>query len=250
MTPLVSVIMPAHNAGRFIADAVNSVVAQTFSDWELLIIDDCSTDGTEEIAREFARKDPRIRLLRTERPGGGPAVPRNVGIENAAGRFIAFLDSDDIWLPVKLERQLPLFNVKNVAVVFSFYAKMSADGGYHSGKIESPAFVSFGELLNGNCIGNLTGIYDVRKCGKVFQKKIGHEDYAMWLEILRRGFFAMNTNTVEAVYRESKSSLSGSKLQAFRWHWYILRRELKLPFLKALKHFSRYAVRGILKFLK
>ena len=128
-----------------------------------------------------------------------PATTRNVGINAAKGRFIAFLDCDDMWLPTKLEHQLPLFETKNVAIVFSYYAKMNVAGNYRANSIYSPVFVSYNYMLNGNCIGNLTGMYDTKKCGKVFQKEIHHEDYVMWLEILKKGRSAVNTNTVEAV---------------------------------------------------
>ena len=250
MTPQVSIIMPCYNAEHFISDAIESVISQTFSDWELLVVDDCSTDNSADIIRSFCEKDARIQYFKTDSPSGSPAIPRNIGIENAKGHYIAFLDSDDLWFPTKLEHQLPLFSMKNVAVVFSFYAKMNETGAYHSGKIESPTFVSYDYMLDGNCIGNLTGIYDSEKVGKLFQKQIHHEDYVMWLEILKNGFFAVNTNTVEAVYRENKNSLSGSKLQVFKWQWNILRNVLGMPFFKAVKHFSKYAVGGVLKFLK
>ena len=98
-TDLVSVIMPMHNASRFIKDAIESVVAQTYSDWELLIVDDNSTDESAEIAREYASRNPKIKLLANDNPIGMPSAPRNVGVKAAQGRFIAFLDSDDLWFP-------------------------------------------------------------------------------------------------------------------------------------------------------
>lgn len=248
--PLVSVIMPCHNGEKYLADAIRSVQSQTFPDWELLIIDDNSSDSSVNIIEEFCKSDSRIKLFHTKQSSGMPATPRNVGIKNAAGRLIAFLDCDDIWLPTKLARQVPLFGTKNVAVVFSYYAKMDGEGSYGSVPISSPVFVSYVRMLGGNCIGNLTGMYDTEKCGKIFQKEIHHEDYLMWLEILGKGFFALNTNTVEAVYRESRSSVSGSKLRIFRWQWNILRKELNVPFFKAARYFVHYAVGGFLKFIK
>lgn len=248
--PQVSVIMPCHNGEKYISDAIQSVVSQTFSDWELLVVDDNSSDGSVNTIEDFCAKDARIKLLHTQKSTGLPSNARNVGIENASGRFIAFLDCDDIWLPTKLARQLPLFETKNVAVVFSYYAKMNAVGNYGGSPVSSPVFVSYEYMLNGNCIGNLTGMYDTQKCGKVFQKNIHHEDYVMWLEILKKGFFALNTNTVEAVYRENKASVSGSKLRVFKWQWNILRRELNIPFFKSAGYFLHYAVSGFLKLIK
>ena len=248
--PQVSIIMPCHNGAETIADAIRSVQSQTFADWELLVVDDASSDNSATIVQKFAEADARIRLLYTEKSTGLPATPRNVGIEAASGRYIAFLDCDDEWLPTKLARQIPLFATRNVAVVFSYYGKMDERGGFHAEKIESPVFVSYEQLLGGNVIGNLTGIYDTEKVGKVFQKEIHHEDYVMWLEILRRGFSAVNTNTVEAIYRESKKSVSGSKFAAFGWTWRIYRRELGLPFFAAANYFARYAAKAVFKFLK
>lgn len=248
--PLVSIIMPCHNGEKYVADAIRSVQSQTFTDWELLVIDDSSADNSMSVIEEFCAADSRIHLLRNKKPMGMPASPRNVGIGTARGRYVAFLDCDDLWLPTKLERQLPLFGTKDVAAVFSYYGKMDGSGNYGTTAIPSPVFVSYEYMLNGNCIGNLTGMYDTQKCGKVFQKEIRHEDYLMWLEILRKGFYAVNTNTVEAVYRESGSSVSGSKLRVFGWQWHILRRELNLPLGKATLCFLRYAVGGFLKRLK
>ena len=242
--------MPCHNGASFLHQAVESVIAQTYEDWELLIIDDASSDGSTAIAEEYCTKDSRIRLLHTKQSTGKPATPRNVGIEAAEGRFIAFLDCDDLWIPTKLEHQLPLFEQKNCAAVFSFYKKMDKDDNVRPAVVTSPAVVDFDQLLDGNCIGNLTGIYDTAKVGKVYQKEIHHEDYLMWLQVLQEGFVARNTGTVEAYYRESDTSVSGSKLKALGWTWAIYRRELGLPFLASTGHFIKYAFKGLGKRLK
>lgn len=248
--PLVSIIMPCHNGGKYVADAIRSVQSQTLPDWDLLVIDDNSTDNSVNIIEEFCKNDSRIKLFHTEQSTGMPATPRNVGIQNASGRFIAFLDCDDIWLPTKLARQLPLFETKNVAVVFSYYGKMDGDGNLQNRLVLSPFLVTYQFLLNGDCIGNLTGMYDTEKCGKIFQKEIHHEDYLMWLEILKNGFYAMNTNTYEAFYRIQDGSVSANKFKTFQWHWYILRHELKLPFFRAIKCFAYYAIQGFFKFIR
>ena len=246
----VSVIMPCHNGKKYLRQAVDSVLAQSFADWELLIIDDASTDGSVAVAEEYCAKESRVRLLHTEHSTGKPATPRNVGIEAAAGRFIAFLDCDDKWAPAKLEHQLPLFQQENCAAVFSFYKKMDTGGNIRSGVVTAPAAVDFDQLLDGNCIGNLTGIYDTAKVGKVFQKEINHEDYLMWLQVLQKGFIARNTGTVEAYYRESGTSVSGSKLKALSWTWAIYRNELELSFWTSVGHFIKYAFKALGKRLK
>lgn len=246
----VSIIMPCHNGEKYIGKAIESVQAQTFTDWELLVIDDFSDDSSPAIVSSMAEKDSRIRLLRNERTTRMPATPRNVGIKAATGRYIAFLDCDDLWLPGKLSDQLPFFRDDSCAVVFSYYKKMDENGNLGSKTVLSPMSVDFKTLLRGNCIGNLTGIYDTEKVGKVYQKEIHHEDFLMWLEILRKGFIARNTGTEEGLYRISSTSVSGSKLKVFGWTWDIYRKELRLPLFTSVCCFMFYAVNGVLKFLK
>lgn len=242
--------MPCHNGESTLRQAVDSVLTQSYADWELLVIEDNSTDDSVAIAEDYCAKDSRIKLLHTQHSTGKPATPRNVGIEAATGRFIAFLDCDDQWLPGKLEHQLPLFEQKNCAVAFSFYKKMDAAGNVRSAVVTSPAAVSFAQLLDGNCIGNLTGIYDTDKVGKVYQKEIHHEDYLMWLLVLQKGFIARNTGTVEACYRESGTSVSSSKLKALSWTWTIYRKELGLSLGASVLHFIKYAFKALNKKLK
>lgn len=245
-----SIIMPCHNGKQYLGEAIKSVLAQTYGCWELLIVDDCSTDGSVDVIQEFMKKDSRIKLFCTAKASGSPTEPRNIGIQHAQGRFIAFLDCDDMWMPTKLEKQLPLFANEKTAVVFSYYEKMTADGERNNRIITSPAKVAYSTLLKGNCIGNLTGAYDTRKTGKVFQKNIRHEDFVMWLSILSQGWVAENTNTCEAVYREQKNSVSGNKLRVLSWVWNIYRNELGLSVIKSMYYFVFYAVRASCKFIK
>ena len=241
--------MPCHNGEKYISDAIKSVIAQTYQDWELLVIDDNSTDNSVNLIKSFIENDSRIKLLYNEKPTGFPATPRNLGIKQAEGRYIAFLDCDDVWLSNKLDNQIKLFD-ERTSVVYSYYKKMDENGSISNSIVKSPSEIAFKGLLNGNCIGNLTGIYDVEKKGKIYQKEIHHEDYVMWLEILKNGNIAKNTNTVEAIYRESKKSTSGNKLKAFSWTWNIYRSELRLSFLESVFYFCIYAFKGMLKFFK
>ena len=247
--PQVSIIMPCHNGEKFIRESIESVISQTFKDWELLVIDDNSTDTSVDLIDSFIKNDTRIKLLRNEKSTGFPATPRNLGIKQAQGRYIAFLDCDDVWLSNKLDNQIKLFD-ERTSVVYSYYKKMDENGSISDSIVKSPSEIAFKGLLNGNCIGNLTGIYDAEKIGKIYQKEIHHEDYVMWLEILKNGNIAKNTNTVEAIYRESKKSTSGNKLKAFSWTWNIYRSELRLSFLESVFHFCIYAFKGMLKFFK
>jgi len=247
---LVSIITPCYNSARYISQAIESVLAQTYQYWEMLIIDDCSTDGTVSIIKNYIKNDTRIKLLKTENNSGGPVKPRNIGIKNAQGRFIAFLDSDDKWLPSKLEKQINGFDNDEVAVVFSYYEKISGDNSLKKNRvITSPKSVTYAELLRGNCIGCLTAIYDTEKVGKCYFQLVGHEDYAFWLSVLRLGYVAHNTNTVEALYRTRSNSISKNKLKAAKWTWDIYRRTLRITFAQSIFYFSFYFFKAIQKYL-
>lgn len=249
---IVSIIMPAHNAAKTIRESIDSVLSQSFPDWELLVINDASTDETEKIVLDFAKTDSRIKLLNTDKSLGKPFYPRNIGINNANGRFIAFLDSDDVWFASKLEKQIPLFEEANVAIVFSYYEKFTGNEVESSKNrvIKSPSSISYKSALYGNPIGNLTGIYDTQKVGKVFYEDAGHEDYILWLTILKKGFIAKNTNTIEARYRVSDKSVSSNKGRAAFWTWNIYRKSLGFNIVKSAFCYSIYMVKGILKYLK
>lgn len=250
MKELVSVIMPVFNAELFLSEAINSVLAQSYPYWELLIVDDGSTDSSVRIIESFIQKDNRIRFLQTKRPSGSPSIPRNLGIDHAKGRFIAFLDSDDVWLPKKLESQIPLFDNPKVAIVYSDYEKMAEDGVRNSRIIRAPKSTDYFRLLKGNVIGNVTGIYDTAKVGKLYFLNVHHEDYVLWLTILKKGYIAMNVGNVTALYRVRKKSVSANKFVVYRWQWMIYRQIEGLGILDSMFYFLYYAVKATLKALK
>lgn len=247
---LVSIITPCYNSSTFISQTIDSVIFQTYSNWELIIIDDCSTDNSDVIIKRYCERDSRIKYYRTEKASGSPTKPRNVGISKANGRFIAFLDSDDIWFPEKLEKQLPLFNNNSVAIVFSHYEKMSENGKCSGRVIKSSCFHSYNTLLYGNEIGCLTAIIDVDKVGKCYFQYIGHEDYAFWLSILKKGFTAQNTQSVLAAYRVRKSSVSSNKIKAIVWVWRIYRKVERIPLFISLFYLCSDLIKSVIKSLR
>lgn len=244
---LVSIIMPMHNSAKYVGEAIASVIAQTYPHWELLVIDDVSTDNSCDIVRQYQAQDSRVHLLFNDNHTGRPSSPRNVGVKHAKGRYIAFLDSDDIWFPEKLQQQIPLFVSEKVAIVYSNYEKMDEDGHRANRIVKAPAFATYRSLLSGNVIGNLTGIYDKEKVGKVEFLDIHHEDYVLWLSILKKGFIAQNTHTTTAAYRILKSSISSNKLQVLPWQWSIYRDIERLSLLSSVYHFINYAVKAYFK---
>lgn len=243
--------MPLHNDERYLHDSVQSVLSQSYTNWELLIVDDCSTDDSPQIVDDYCKKDGRIRCFKTDTPSGSPTLPRNIGIQNANGRYIAFLDSDDQWLPSKLENQVSLFNSKDDAImVFSNYKKMSEDGEMHRLSVIAPSETDYYRMLKGNIMGCLSIMYDIGKVGKNYFPKCGHEDYALWLSILKKGGKAYNTNTVEALYRVKGNSVSSNKLIAMGWQWNIYRNIEKIGLVKSSYYFANYAIKALFKRMK
>ena len=246
---LISIIMPMHNSAAFVGEAIESVLAQSYSEWELIIVDDESTDASVSIVEAYAQKDSRIRLFRNPKPIKMPSAPRNMGLSMAKGRYIAFLDSDDMWLPEKLTQQIPLMQNPQVAIVYSNYEKMTESGKKTGRVIKAPRQADYKKLLRGNVIGNLTGIYDKEKVGIIPFLNIHHEDYAMWLSILKRGFIAQNTGTVAARYRLSSSSVSTNKYRVLSWQWNIYRNIEHISIMKSTIYFVSYAFKAFLKTL-
>lgn len=234
---LFSVIMPAYNGAATIARAIASVQTQDDPDWELIVVDDGSRDATRGIVGDLAAHDPRIRLLVQPR-NGGVASARNAGVDAAVGRYIAFLDADDYWLPAKLGRQRAAF-AAGASVVFGSYFRDGPGGRKH---VPARARVDFRHLLRGNCIGNLTGAYDSARLGHFHQQPIGHEDYLMWLEVVRKAGEAVGLAEPLAVYSEGGASLSSNLLRSARWTWAIQRHHLNLPLPTALACFGHYLV--------
>lgn len=244
---LVSIIMPMHNSSRFVRDAIDSIIAQTYTLWELLVINDASTDDSPNIVKEYEKQDKRIHLLNNSNPIMMPSAPRNVGIRAARGRFIAFLDSDDMWYPQKLEQQIPLFDEPNVAIAYSNYEKISERGERSNRIIRAPKEATYKSLLLSNVIGNLTGVYDRKKVGKISFKDIHHEDYVMWLSILKKGFKAKNTLTITAAYRVGNQSVSSSKFKVIPWQWHIYREVEGFSLIPSCYYFANYAIRAFYK---
>ena len=248
--PKVSIVTPLYNSEKYIADTINSVIAQTFLDWEMLIIDDCSTDNSKYIVEQFTTSDKRIKYFKTNFQSGHPTTPRNIGISMAKGRFIAFLDSDDIWLPNKLDIQIPLLLEDNVVIVFSNYEKINENGKESGRYIIAPEYVSYNSLLRGNVIGCSTSVYDCKKAGKIFFTKQGHEDFAFWLSILKRGYLAKNSSLILAKYRIRKNSISSDKFKVLMWYYKIYRVNESFSVVRSFFYVVIAIKRSFFKYIK
>lgn len=243
MNSMVSIIVPVYNAGAYIQETVEMVRNQTFSEWELILVDDCSMDNGKEKIRAFT--DRRIRLIEKEK-NGGAALARNTGIDAAEGRYIAFLDADDVWRPQKLKRELEYMEEKQAAFVFSAY-EFGDELARGTGKVvHVPETLSYGQALSRTVIFTSTVLFDTQKISKelIRMPDVKSEDTATWWKILRSGYTAYGLNEVLAIYRRPESSLSSNKLEAIRRIWNLYRREEKLALPYSVYNFALWAVRA------
>jgi teichuronic acid biosynthesis glycosyltransferase TuaG len=245
MSPTVSVITPAYNAAGVVGQAIGSVQSQTFPDWEMLVVDDCSTDDTVSVTRNFAGTDGRVRLLH-QPVNAGPANARNAALKAARGRYVAFLDSDDLWLPRKLELQLAFMAENRAAISYTAYRRF--DPHTQSTGVLIPARPAFNyrALLGNPGIACLTAIVDRERTGPFAMPPVRHEDFALWLSLLRGGLEARGLNVDLARYRVSETSVSSNKLRSATWVWNIYRNieGLSLPYAGwCLTHYAINAIR-------
>lgn len=232
--------MPAYNAEKTIARSIESVLAQTLTAFELIVVDDVSTDGTREIVSAYAQRDPRIRLV-PQAANGGVAAARNAGLDKATGEYIAFLDSDDGWHPRKLELQIAQMRERRAQVSYASYRRVSEDGRLLS-TVNPPAQLTHADMLRSNFIGNLTGAY-ARSLGLLRFQRIGHEDYVFWLRAIRLAGSAIRIEHDEplAWYLVREGSVSANKWRAARWQWRIYRDVERLSLPHALFCMVQYA---------
>ena len=244
---LVSIIMPSYNAARFIGESINSVLLQTYSNWELLIVDDCSKDNSVEVVRKFANIDKRVVLFSLEK-NVGAAAARNVAIEHAQGQYIAFLDSDDVWDEYKLEKQLAFMKQYSYAFTFSNYYVMEENGKKTVNIVIVPSSLSYHQYLRNTIIGCLTVIIDRQQTGdfKMPLIKSSH-DMALWLLIMKRGFKAYGLKDVLAGYRLVSTSNTAKKWKAAKDVWKVYREIEGLSVLYAAYCFCGYAINAVLK---
>ena len=243
---LVSVIMPVYNAERYLEETLDSVLSQTYDEIEIICVDDMSSDGSRDILEKYRLKSEKVKpIYLTE--NAGVANARNVAIENANGRFIAFLDSDDIWLPEKITNQIKFMLENRYEFTFTGYRFMDADSNLMKTVVRAKEELDYEKLLKHNAIACLTVVIDRNYVEKIVMPKTRHEDYAAWLRILKEGHKAYGLNQLLALYRTRQNSLSGNKLKAATWTWNILRNEEKLGICKSLYCFTNYAFVNIFK---
>lgn len=224
--PLVSIITPTYNCESTINATINSVVSQTYDNWEMIIIDDCSSDDTIKIVNDWLTKDNRITLIQLK-TNSGASIARNHGMKIAHGKYVAFLDGDDTWSNNKLEKQIEFMMRNNLAMTYTPY--YICDQSLKPLEIKkAPKMVDYRELLKWNRIGCLTVIIDIEKTGKHYLERIDkRNDYALWLTILRQGIIAFCYDEPLAYYRSHNGLSKGKKTSFVKYHYYLFHGILK-----------------------
>ncbi|SEP90215.1 glycosyltransferase family 2 protein [Flavobacterium urocaniciphilum] len=237
---LVSIITPTFNSSNFISQTIQSVLNQTHKNWEMIIVDDCSSDDTFTIISNFAKLDTRIKVFHLEQ-NSGAGVARNHAIQQAKGNFIAFLDADDLWKPEKLEKQINFMQTQNIPFTFSFYETIDEDGTLRNETITTPSKISFKQLYYCNWIGNLTGIYSVDFFGKIPISSIKkRQDWMLWLHIVKQIQIAYPVTESLAYYRVRKDSISASKWKLIRFNFKVYREFHQRNFISACSDTFRF----------
>lgn len=245
MEDLVSIITPTYNCGKFINETIKSVLNQTYKNWEMIIVDDCSTDDTEKVVLKF--DDERIKYYKLK-TNSGAAVARTTAMQLAKGSYMAFLDSDDIWTEDKLEKQLNFMKKNNYVFTCTSYEQIDENGNSLRKIINPVKKCSYNRLLLDCPVGNSTVMYDVTKMGKFEVPNIRkRNDDALWLQMLKKEKYIYGFNSVLMKYRIRKNSISSNKLKVIKYHWILYREIEHLSILRSLFHIFYWCVIKVLK---
>ncbi|WP_299153178.1 glycosyltransferase family 2 protein [uncultured Christiangramia sp.] len=245
---LISIVTPVHNCEAYISSTIKSVQEQTYTNWELFLIDDCSTDNSVSLIERIQANDARIHLIRNEK-NSGPALTRNKGIEAASGEFITFLDGDDIWLPTFLETSLKTCLENKYEFVFSSYKRCDEELQPLLSDFIVPEKVDYYQLLKACPIPCLTAFIDTRRIGKVYMPVMNkRQDWGLWLAILKKVDYAYGIKEPLAVYRMRKDSVSRSKRKLIPYVWKIYRKVEGFGTVKSSYYFFHWAFNGFKKY--
>lgn len=232
--PKVSVVMPTFNSASYVCESINSILAQSYGDWEAIVVDDGSRDGTPDLIKRRYEHEDRV-IVHALQINQGAAAARNIGIEAARGRFIAFLDSDDLWRPNKLAIQVPLLEETDACLIYSQYDVIRGPCPTVIRTVLAPELLTYDDLLKGDPIGCLTAIFDTDKTGKVYMPNIRmRQDWGLWMRLLRNGGYGFGVQQTLATLRIHSQSLSANKLRAMYYNYLLLRTEGQLGSIGAL----------------
>ena len=239
---LVSIITPTYNCAKFIARTLDSVQAQTYQNWEMIIVDDRSQDNTKDIVEEYMRNDSRIKYHLLDE-GSGAAVARTEAMRLANGSYMAFLDSDDVWMPDKLERQIKWMNDNGYAFSCTAYEQIDEDDNPLNRTIKTVKKTDYSRLLLDCPVGNSTVVYDVEKMGKFEVPNIRkRNDDALWLQMLKKEKYIWGMPDVLMKYRIRQNSISSNKLKVIKYHWILYREIEHLSVVRSAFHIFMWCV--------
>lgn len=246
MYDLVSIIMPSYNTAQYIADSIRSVQAQTYKNWELLIVDDCSSDNSDDVVAPFL-SDARIRYLKNE-VNGGAAVSRNYALREAKGRWIAFLDSDDLWHPEKLERQILFMEKENCHFSYTYYQEIDEASQPLGVTVQGPRHITKAGMLRFCWPGCLTVMYDAQEIGLLQIPDIRkNNDYAMWLYVIDKADCYLLPEILASYRRRSGSISNQSYVKLIKWHYRLFRQVRKESACLSIVHTAGNLVFGVYK---
>ncbi len=246
---IVSIITPVYNCEKFLENTIQCVLKQNYTDWELLLVDDCSSDHSASIALEYAKKDSRIKYFKLEE-NSGAAIARNYALNKSKGRFIAYLDADDLWKRDKLEKQVAFMLDNHYAFTCTDYEKIKEDGESLNKIIKIPKKVNYNLFLRNTIIQTVGVMVDTNITGKTVLEMPNikrRQDAATWCQILKAGYDCYEVPENLSYYRVVNNSLSSNKLKAIKMNWYWYRKIEKLPLWKTIYCFIGYAYNAIKK---
>ena len=247
MEKLVSVITPTYTCAQSIGQTIEAVIAQTYQTWEMIIVDDCSTDHTKEEVKKYSQKDPRIKYMCLEK-NAGAAVARTQAMKQAAGSYMAFLDSDDLWTPEKLEVQIRIMEEKGINFSCTEYEQMNEQGERTGKKIRVVPKTDYNRLLLDCPVGNSTVVYNVDKMGKFEVPDIRkRNDDALWLKMLKKERYIVGIDQCLMLYRVRQNSISSNKFKLIKYHWILYRDIEHLSIARSVFHICYWCVIKILK---
>lgn len=239
---LVSIITPTYNCGKFIGETIESVQRQTYTNWEMVIVDDCSKDRTKEIVKEYINKDARIKYYCLKN-NSGAAVARTRAMQLADGEYMAFLDADDLWSEDKLEKQIQFMRQNNYAFSCTAYEQIDEEGNLINKIVKTIPKTDYNRLLLDCPVGNSTVMYSVKKMGKFEVPNIRkRNDDALWLQMLKREKYIMGMPDVLMKYRIRKNSISSNKLKVIKYHWILYRKIEHLNIFRSLFHIGYWCL--------
>lgn len=240
---LISIITPVYNCERYLEATIDSILAQTYSNWELILVDDCSTDASVSIIQNKYLRDSRIRLLLNS-VNSGAAVSRNNGIQASKGRYICFLDSDDCWKPSKLEKQYAFQHANNHAFTYTTYQRLKEE--QIIGEIKAKPAVNYADLLKTCSIGCSSVMLDTTQFDQIeFPNIRKRQDYALWLNLLKKVDRAYGLDEPLTIYRVRNDSISSNKFKAASYQWHVYYKVESLGFIKSVYHLFHYTFHGI-----